>query len=109
MNKFLFALVILLFAIISCQKTGVKSWCYINCMKKIKRTSMKAQTCIVSNTLINTAKSNPLSVAKTIVKTVKGAKVAFEECEQYINAINSARSKLSRQCSNKCRSRNQKN
>ena len=109
MNKFLFALVILLFAIISCEKTGVNSWCYIKCMKKIKRTSMKAQTCIVSNTLLNTAKSNPLSVAKTIVKTVKGAKVAFEECEQYINLINTVRNKLSRQCSDKCRSRNKQN
>ena len=77
--------------------------------EKIKRTATKAQTCIVTTALLNIAKSNPLSVAKTIVSTIKGGKVAFEKCEQYINQISTDREKLSNQCCQKCKNRYKKN
>ncbi len=110
MNKFNFFFVPLLISLIVCNKyDGVDLMCYTNCMKKIKRTATKAQTCIVTTALLNIAKSNPLSVAKTIVSTIKGAKVAFENCEQYINQINTNREKLSDQCCQKCKNRYKKN
>ena len=73
--------------------------------EKIKRTATKAQTCIVTTALLNIAKSNPLSVAKMIVKTVTGAKTAFENCQGFIDGMNSAREQLSKECCEKCRNR----
>ena len=106
MNKAFFILLLLLISFISCEDfTGVTLSCYNSCMKKIKRYAYKAQTCIVTGTLLELAKSNPLSVAKVIVKTVTGAKTAFENCQGFIDGMNSAREQLSKECCDKCRKR----
>ena len=106
MNKVCFTLLLLLLSFISCADfTGVPLVCYENCMKKIKSSAYKAQTCIVTRTLLELAKSNPLSVAKMIVKTVTGAQTAFEKCQGYIDDMNSYREQLSTECCDKCRNR----
>ena len=104
MSKLCFVLFTFVLSLISCEDfTGVDSFCYTRCMKKIKYPAYKAQTCIVTGTLLQIAKSNPLSVAKVIVSTVTGAKTAIENCQGFIDGINTYREQLSTECCNKCR------
>ena len=99
MNKL--SLVTLLITFIICNGS-INLSCYNHCYKKIKRSATKAQTCIVTGTLLQLAKSNPLSVAKFIVKTITGAKTAFENCQSYIDAMNSKSNSLLEECKKKC-------
>ena len=77
--------------------------CYNRCMKKTKKLGRKYNSCIVTNSLKQLIKSDFSSAAKLIVSTIKGAKVPFDECEEYFTEMTKAIPHIISQCKKKCK------
>ena len=99
-----YCLFILLALFVIC-KGGASFSCFSKCFSQIRRPANKYQSCIVSDALLNLAKTNPHSVAKLVVSTVTGAKTTFDKCQNYLDIVNNAINSLYAKCKKKCANR----
>ena len=79
--------------------------CFSKCFSQIRKPARNYQSCIVSDSLLNLAKSNPHSVAKLVVSTVTGAQTTFDKCQNYFDIVGNAINSLYAKCKKKCAKR----
>ena len=102
MNKYCFLILLALFVIC---KGGASYSCFSKCFSQIRKPARNYQSCIVSDSLLNLAKSNPQSVAKLVVSTVSGATTTFDKCQNYFDIVGRAVDSLLEKCKKKCAKR----
>ena len=71
-------------------------------MTKTKKLGRKYNSCVVSNALIQLMKADFSSAASAIVSTITGAKVPFEECQEFFDNMSKALPNIISQCKKKC-------